>query len=112
MEYVWFVKFFHRTTQDAYALAFNALTAIKANRNLIPLINTSGEKTGEAIRLKDPELGTIDSGAVQLKIEWISRRPYNAEDVLKMQTYDVDYINKAAYERAIEQYASALPQNQ
>lgn len=112
MEYVWFIKFFHSTTQDAYALALNALTAIKASKNLIPLINTDGEKTGAAIRLKDPKLNVIDSGAVQLKIEWTSRRPYNAGEVSKMQTFDADVSSKASYAQAIEQYAAGLPQNQ
>ncbi len=112
LEYVWFIKFFHSTTQAAHTLALNALTAIKANRNLIPLINTDGEKTGEAIRLNDPELSAVDSGAVQLKIEWTSRRPYNAEEALKMQTFDVNYMSAMPYEQAIEQYTAALPQNQ
>lgn len=112
MEYVCFIKFFHDTTQDAYALALSALTAIKANKNLIPLINTDGEETGEAIRLKDPELNVIDSGAVRLKIEWTSRRPYNADEVTKMQTFNAEYFDKASYTQVIEQYAAGLPQNQ
>lgn len=112
LEYVWFIKFFHNTTQDAYALALGTLTAIKASRNLIPLINADGEKTDEVIRLKDPKLSTIDNGAVQLKIEWTSRRPYSAEEIPKMQTFDADCSCKAAYTQAVEQYAAGLPQNQ
>lgn len=109
LEYAWFIKFFHSTTQDAYTLALNALTAIKANRNLIPLINADGEKTDEAIRLKDPGLSVVDNGAVQLKVEWASRRPYNAEEAIKMQAFGANYMTATPYGQAIEQYAAALP---
>jgi hypothetical protein len=88
--YTWFIKFFGKTTEAAYERALLALAAIKRARNLIPLIGADGNPTGDGIRAKDPSLNTIDDGAVQLKIEWDSRRPYDDRDCLKMQTYRIE----------------------
>jgi hypothetical protein len=114
MEYDWFIKFFHKTTEDAYALGLKALTALKVCRNLVPLIDTEGKATGRGIRIDDPELKKVDDGAVQLKITFTSRRPYNRPDVQKMQTYHIEewedselYESKyvdAAMEAALEKY--------
>lgn len=119
MDYTWFIKFFHNSTQEAYALALKALTAIKGSRNLIPLISTEGEQTGEKLRINDPSLNTIDSGAVQLQLNWTSRRPYDGNDVEKMQLYHIEgwnnpdiYMQKvipAAFSEAIEQITQDYP---
>lgn len=119
IEYVWFIKFFHNTTQEAYSLAFKALSAIKGNKNLIPLIDTEGETTGEYFRIKDPSLNKIDRGAVQLQIEWTSRRPYNTEKQVKMQSFEIENwrtpdiyterIIPAAYAAAISHFATDYP---
>lgn len=90
LEYALYVKFFNRTTEEAYPLALATVAAIRGARNLIPLIDTDGEKTGSGIRLKDPTLKPLDDGAVQVGLEWVSRRLYNYEEVAKMQTYDLD----------------------
>lgn len=113
MEFNWFIKFFHNTTQEAYNLAFTPFTAIKANRNLIPLISTDGSQTGEKLRIKDPSLNTIDQGVAQIQINWISRRPYNREYAQKMQKYYIEwwvrpesYMSKIipdSYSQVIEQ---------
>lgn len=116
MDYTWFIKFFHKTSQKAYELGLQVLTAIKGNRNIIPLIGTDGrEISGEAIRTSDPQLKILDDGAAQLQIEWTSRRLYNAEESAKIQNYEVEYWKKSeayteriispAYAEAIEQYA-------
>lgn len=115
MEYAWFIKFFHKSSQQAYALGFEVLTAIKGNRNLIPLITETGERAEGNIRINDPKLKVLDNGAAQLTIDWTSRRPYNRHEAVKMQTYDVemwdkaeDYTAKAISEalaEALEQYA-------
>lgn len=121
MEYNWFIKFFHNTTQEAYSLAFDALTAIKGNKNLIPLIGNEGSQTGENLRIKDPSLNTIDRGVVQIQINWISRRPYNREYAQKMQKYYIEWQNRPdiymskiipdAYISAIEQIAQDYTNN-
>lgn len=38
MDYVWYIKLFHKTGQGAYSLGFSVITALKAARNLVPLI--------------------------------------------------------------------------
>ena len=114
MEYDWFIKFFHSTTEKAHAKAMMALTAILENRNLIPLIDTDGTPTGKGLRINDPAIKPLDDGAVQLKISFISRRPYNRPDVQKMQHYNIEswtdgetYQSKTvseAMEEALEKY--------
>lgn len=88
--YAWYIKFFGKATEEAYRRAALALTAIKQARNLIPLIGADGNPVGSGIRMKDPSLDTVDDGAVQLKLEWDSRRPYGDPDVLKMQAYHIE----------------------
>lgn len=119
MEYIWFIKIFHKSEQEAYAIGLSVLTAIKGNRNLIPLIDETGERAEGNIRVKDPKLKVLDNGAAQLTLEWTSRRPYNAEEAVKMQSYEVEgwknpdiYLSRvipAAYAEAIEHYAVTLP---
>lgn len=88
-EYNWYVKFIHSTTQEAYLLALKALTAIKENRNLIPLLDTNGVKIGDGIRIYDPAIKPIDDGIVQLLIRFVSRRTYKQVESIKMQTFEV-----------------------
>lgn len=119
MDYAWYIKLFHKTSEEAYALGLAVLTAIKGNRNLIPLINTEGERDKGHIRLNDPELKVLDNGAAQLALSWRSRRPYDTEETVKMQTYEVEgwnnpdvYVQRViptAYAAALEQYAVTLP---
>ena len=78
MDYVWFIKLFHKTGQGAYSLGHAVMTAIRAARNLIPLIAEDGsEVAGSWVRINDPQLKVLDDGAAQLTISWRSRRPYS-----------------------------------
>lgn len=92
--YTWRVKLFHKTTEDAYAMALKALTAIRAARNLVPLIGEDGSETGELLRIEDPEIKKLDSGVYQLVISWDSRRPYNDPEFEKMQSYSMEAWSK------------------
>jgi len=88
LDYVWYLKFFHTTTQAAHKIARDALEAIKKARNLIPLIDEDGEYLTEGIRgirLAEVALKPIDDGVVQLTIRFASRRPYDAPDSELMQ---------------------------
>ena len=76
MEYDWCIHFIHSTTEDAHVMALKAITAIKESRNLIPLIDMDGKKTGDGIRINDPSLRVADMGVVKLMIRFVSRRPY------------------------------------
>ena len=90
MRYMWFIKFFHATTEGAYEMAFKTLEALKRARNLVPLISNDGEATGKKLRLLDPSIKKLDSGVYRLLLEWDSRRPYDMPTVEYMQEF---YIN-------------------
>lgn len=109
LEYMWFIKFFGLDERRAHELAFSVLTAIKARRNLIPLIDTKGQPTGRSFRLKDPELKRLDGtpGVAQITLTWDSRRPYDDPAVQKMMVYDIDMHSKAAYEAAVAEIEGA-----
>lgn len=79
-EYSWYVKFFGKYDEDAYALGLAALNAIKSKRNLVPLIDETGSELDEGIRISDPTLRPLDDGATQLAIRWESRKPYEDGD--------------------------------
>jgi hypothetical protein len=99
LEYVWFIKFFHKDEVSAYALGFKALNALRSGGNLIPLVDEAGAFTGRGFRLKDPSLKRID-GAAQLTLLWDSPRPYNASESEKMMSYDLSMFAKNALDVA------------
>ena len=110
----WYIKLFHRTGQGAYSAGNAVVQAIRAARNLIPLIEQDGTViAGEWVRVKDPKLKVLDDGAAQLTIGWRSRRPYNdtMEAVVPAQTFSLDVFMKSgktisdAYAEALERYA-------
>lgn len=113
--YSWFVKVFHKTTEDAYAMALKVLLALKGARNCVPIIGTDGTPTGEYLRLKDPAIKKLDSGVYQLKIEWDSRRPYNDPDYLLVQDFHIigwsdaeAYLEKEITEQTVSQVQQLL----
>lgn len=119
LDYVWYIKFFHRTEQGAYSMGQTVLTSIRAARNLIPLIEEQGNAiSGEWVRVDDPSLRVVDDGAAQLTINWRSRRPY--DDTIapraKASSFDLSVFMKSGetisdeYARALEKYA--IPTNQ
>lgn len=40
--------------------------------------------------MDDPKLKVLDNGAAQLTLNWTSRRPYDREETVKMQSYEVE----------------------
>lgn len=102
LEYSWYVKFFHKDTQSAEALAFAALTALQGRKNVVPLIDENGELTGRGFRMMDPVLRPLENAA-QLTLMWKSPRPYDAESSQKMMTYDLNMTAKSAYDSAVSQ---------
>jgi len=91
LTYIWFIKFFHRNTKEAYQIASKVLKELKSGRNQIPVVNENGVVTSKFFYIKNPDIKTLDSGTVQLTVEWDSREIYTMEAVLKMQRY---YIGK------------------
>ena len=85
-EYVMYINIMAETTEEAQERGLKVLTKIKQRRNLVPIISSEGEETGKHLRLNDPSLRKVDSGVVQLTIEWTSRRPYDAEEATTVQS--------------------------
>lgn len=120
MDYAWYIKLFHRKKEEAYQLGHAVLTAIRAARNLIPMIAEDGSEIEESwVRVNDPKLKMLDDGAAQLTINWRSRKPYNdtAVGAQRSQTFYVDVFMKSgkeisdAYAEALERYAVPLNSN-
>lgn len=89
LDYAWYINLIDRTTEDAQAMAMRVLTAIKQARNLVPLINEDGRALAEKLRLNDPYLQKVDTGVVQIRLEWRRRRPYSAEAAQKMMEWHI-----------------------
>ncbi len=117
MDYAWYIKIFHRTKEEAYSLGLTVVTAIRAARNLIPLIAEDGSETeGNWIRLNDPKLKILDDRAAQLAVTWRSRRPYDdtAAGAQRSQLLNIDALAKQgnrisdAFAKALEKHAFSL----
>lgn len=97
MDYTWYIKIFHHTSKGAYDLGLAVITAIRAARNLVPLIAEDGsEIEGSWVRLNDPKLTMLDGGAAQLAITWRRRMPYNdaAVEAQRSQAFHADVFIK------------------
>ena len=91
MRYNWDIKFFHKSTEGAYALALSVLVALKNARNLIPVIDDTGSFTGENLRTIDPTIKKVDSGVYSMQIKWDSRHPYSRDVFQNMKRF---YLHK------------------
>lgn len=109
--YSWYVKVFDVRSNTAFNKAFLALNAMKQKRNLIPLINPDGTLQGKGIRIRDPRLTKLDTGVVQLQIDWNSVREFQRPAAEMVQSFVVEgwsepdiYITRSvevAFETAI-----------
>lgn len=79
LDFSLFVKFFHKTKEEAYELGYAAMCALLERRNRVPLIDETGKPTGKYIHVRDPTLRAVDEGAVQLEIDWTARKPFLIE---------------------------------
>lgn len=98
MRYSWYINIFSDTTEKAWALAWKVLTALKQQRNLVPLLNEDGSKSNSGLRLNDPSAKVIDNGVAQLTLTWTSRRPYDCEEVQKMMVWEAESYLKTVNE--------------
>ncbi|MCC8136257.1 MAG: hypothetical protein LIO40_06270 [Ruminococcus sp.] len=123
MRYAWYIKIFCDTTENAYEQAWKVLTALKRQRNLVPLIDEDGEYIagcGNKLRLDDPSIKTIDTGAAQITLTWTSRRPYAYDEAEKMTEWEVsgsthpDIYNtvriETAYDAAVQIVTANYPE--
>lgn len=122
MRYAWYINIFHDTTENAYALAWKVLTALKQRRNLVPLIDEDGTAltgSGSKLRLDDPSIKVVDVGVAQITLTWTSRRPYTYDEAQKMVEWEVnDWTHPdiyetvtiaAAYETAVQMVTANYP---
>ncbi len=93
-EYAWYINVMAETTEEAHAIALGVLTDLKRARNYVPLLNEDGTESGKKLRLKDPGLKRVDTGVVQLTIEWTSRRSYAEDNPPKMQFTHILFSKK------------------
>lgn len=114
IEYSWYIKVFHVNQRSAHELALSILTAIRAARNLIPLIDEAGAAIGKGFRLDDPELKNLNEtpNAVQIALYWKSPRYYNDAQAQKMMVYGLDMYSKNAYREAIAHIGTAHTKKQ
>lgn len=76
LEFVWYIKCFASTSQEAYDMALGVVNGIRASRNAIPIINPDGSEEGRFFRLRDPTLKLLERGTCQITIRWRSSRDY------------------------------------
>lgn len=87
VKYMWLIKVFGRTTEEAYKYANKFAIEIIKNRCRIPLLNLDGSKQGKYVDVYKPEIAQADSRVYTLQIDWDSIRPYNYDEVIKMQKH-------------------------
>lgn len=103
MDYVMYVKFFAKSTREAYNYGVTALTKTRGRRNLIPLINEMGNDTGKGMRIYDPDLKMLDDGAAQLTIAWRSRRPYDRREYAEVRSVNLSLQGKQYEEKIVDE---------
>lgn len=117
MDYSWYIRIFHMREEDAFSLGLSVVAAIRAARNMIPLIAEDGSEIEDRwVRVDDPMMKMLEDGTAQLTINWRSRRPYNdtVAGVQRSQSFNVGVFMKSgkeisdAYEEALERYAVPL----
>lgn len=101
LEFSWFVKFFHKDTQSAHALAYATLTALQYKKNVVPIIDETGLLNGKGFRIKDPSIKAINDGVAQITLNWDSPRPYFEESYEKMMVYNSNINVKTVYESVV-----------
>lgn len=94
-DYIWLVNFTCSNQQDAYQLGQTALTAIKKNRNLVPLIDQQGKQIGKRFfRLYNPELRSAEGNTVTLKFRFTVRKSYTDKSGSRILVYNLNTILK------------------
>lgn len=74
--YIMAVKFFHSNNESAYNMALSAINSIRSSHNYIPVVDNEGIRTGDLLRVSDPNIRKVDSGIYQVEIQWDSIKAY------------------------------------
>lgn len=112
VDYAWYIKMFHKTEQEAFAMAYSVAHAIRGCRNLLPLIapEDGADMEGFWVRVNDPAAKVLDDGAAQLTVTWRSRLPYNEtlEPTKRTMTYHLDIFMESGKKTVDDAFAEAL----
>ncbi|MGM3042116.1 phage portal protein, partial [Bacillus cereus group sp. BC46] len=84
--YVLNVKLFHENAQKAHNEAERIADTLRSRRGIIPLIQESGEDTGDFIRLSRIETRVSDDYAT-IVLNWTSRYWYEREEQRSMDGF-------------------------
>lgn len=87
-EYYWAITFFDLSTEKAYEMARTAFLALNAGRSWVPLVDTDGNTTGQAIRLENLKLRPTDECAAELSFGFKSYRQYDRDEPSLMQSFE------------------------
>lgn len=94
-DYQWRISIICSDQQDAYRLGQTALTAIKKNRDLVPLLDAEGSQLGKRFfRLKAPELRVGTGNTVFLNLRFTVRKSYTDKRGTTVATYDFNKFLK------------------
>ena len=74
--YSWYIKVFHKTTEDAWNAASRIQSFFKDNRNLVPIVEEDGSYTGKYLKIYDVKVNEIEENTMQAYIQWDSHRGY------------------------------------
>lgn len=92
--YQMFIKFFGKTTREAFQEAQKAAESLKKARMIIPYLNPDGSFSGGYLRLNKGQVKELEEKVVQLTLDWDSRYPYDREVYEKMGQFFLDTIVK------------------
>lgn len=94
LNYMWLIKIFAPTTENAYGIARDINFAISDNRFLIPIINLDGSNSNKAFTISNIAISKADEGVYTLQIDWNSVRYYTEKEVQKMRRHFESYEYK------------------
>lgn len=78
-----FVKIFDRDSLSAYKIASQLVKEIQNRRKRIPLYDEKGKLTGKNFHITELSAKEIDTGVVQVSLEWKTLTAYDEETYVK-----------------------------
>ena len=89
------VKFFAKSSAEAYEMGLAALTAIRGRKCWIPLVEMRGcVFLDDEFWIKSAELRVLEAGVAQLTLKWDVRRCYAEEEAEKVTRANIKMERK------------------
>ena len=92
--YQMFVKFFGKTTREAFEKAQEVTEVLKKAKMIIPYLNGDGSFSGGYLRINKTQVKELEEKVIQVTLDWDSRYPYDKEVYEKMEALNLDLIIK------------------